>query len=213
MFLLLNLKSYKEATGKRAYNIAKAAKKAKEKSNERIAVAPQTVDIGRVANTDIEVFSQHLDPVEPGSHIGVTLAEGVKESGASGTILNHSEYRLGPEELKKSLKRAESVGLETVVCASDAEQAEAVSSLNPDYVAVEPPELIGSGTPVSKAEPYIVEESVKRSEVPVLCGAGITERDDVEAALELGAEGVLVASAVTKAEDPEESILELVGLK
>jgi triosephosphate isomerase len=86
--------------------------------------------------------------------------------------------------------------------------------LGPDAVAVEPPELIGTGTPVSKADPDIITDTVDRvsdvSEVPVLCGAGITSGDDVEAARELGAEGVLVASGVVKAESPREAMLDLV---
>jgi len=93
----------------------------------------------------------------------------------------------------------------------------AAAALNPDFVAVEPPELIGSGIPVSKAEPEVVENSVKAAkninrEVKVLCGAGITTHEDYVKALELGAEGVLLASGVVKAKDQKRALEELVGL-
>jgi len=67
---------------------------------------------------------------------------------------------------------------------------------------------------VSKADPDIIADTVDRvssvSDVPVLCGAGITSGEDVEAAKELGAEGVLVASGVVKADSPRDAMLDLV---
>ncbi|MDY7082536.1 MAG: triose-phosphate isomerase, partial [Halobacteria archaeon] len=102
----------------------------------------------------------------------------------------------------------------TVVCANNPRQSGAVAMLEPDYVAVEPPQLIGTGTPVSKADPAIVENAVeeveKVSNAELLCGAGISTGEDVEAAHELGAKGVLVASGVVKADSPKEAMLDLV---
>ena len=43
----------------------------------------------------------------------------------------------------------------------------------------------------------------------VLCGAGIVSGEDVARAVELGADGVLVASSVVKAEDWEAKVREL----
>ena len=83
----------------------------------------------------------------------------------------------------------------------------------PDYVAIEPPELIGSGIPVSKADPGIVRNSVAAvtdPNVKVLCGAGISKGEDVKAALELGTVGVLLASGVVKAKDPKAALRDLV---
>ncbi len=74
-------------------------------------------------------------------------------------------------------------------------------------IAVEPPELIGTGVAVSKARPEVITTSVKRirnvnSSVLILCGAGVTTAEDVAKAIELGSQGVLVSSSVVKSKDP-----------
>jgi triosephosphate isomerase len=84
---------------------------------------------------------------------------------------------------------------------------------NPDMIAIEPPELIGSGRAVSKERPEIVSDSVNKirvvnREVRILCGAGITTGEDVYSALKLGAQGVLVASGVVKAQRPEDVLID-----
>ena len=86
---------------------------------------------------------------------------------------------------------------------------------SPDFIAVEPPELIGTGIPVSKAKPEIVSGSVKavqevNSSVQVLCGAGITTGEDVAKAVELGTVGVLVASGIVRAKDQRAAIEDMV---
>ena len=214
MFLLVNLKTYRAGTGKRAVRVAEDARDVAEETGARVAVAPQAADLHAVADTGVETFAQHIDGAEYGSNTGATHAGAVAEAGADGTLLNHSERRLKLADIDASLKAARDESLETVVCANNPAQSAAVATLEPDAVAVEPPELIGTGTPVSKADPDIITDTVERvssvSDVPVLCGAGITSGDDVEAARELGAEGVLVASGVVKSESPYEAMLDLV---
>jgi triosephosphate isomerase len=168
-----------------------------------------------VAETGVETWAQHVSPVEHGSHTGSTLAERVAETGAEGTLLNHSERRLKLADIDGGLQAAERVGLETMVCANDPQQVAAATALEPDGVAVEPPELIGTGTPVSVADPDVVRDAVEAAEridpdVPVYCGAGISTGEDVTAARDLGAEGVLLASGVAKAEDPRGALEDLV---
>jgi triosephosphate isomerase len=82
-------------------------------------------------------------------------------------------------------------------------------------IAVEPPELIGSGVSVSKAKPEVVSGSVdaiKRVnlKVEVLCGAGITTGDDIIKAIELGTKGVLLASGIVLAKDQRTAIEDMV---
>lgn len=109
--------------------------------------------------------------------------------------------------LKKSIKRAKEVGIETIVCANTPEIAEAVVAFGPDYVAVEPPELIGTTTSVSEARPEVITETVERvrkvnKTCKILCGAGIHNAQDVKIALKLGTDGVLLASGVVKSDNP-----------
>lgn len=214
MFLLVNLKTYHAGTGDEAVEVAEAARDVAEETGARVAVAPQAADLRAVAETGVETFAQHADGVEYGSNTGATHAGAVAGAGATGTLLNHSERRLRLASIDAALEAARDASLETVVCANNPAQSAAAATLGPDAVAVEPPELIGTGTPVSKADPDVITDTVERvqevADVPVLCGAGITSGDDVEAARDLGAEGVLVASGVVKAESPRDAMLDLV---
>jgi len=173
------------------------------------------VDIGRIAReVEIPVFAQHIDPITYGSYTGHILPQAVKEAGAIGTVINHSERRLKITDINTAIGMARETGLTSVVCADTAEVSAAVAALKPDMIAVEPPELIGTGVPVSKAKPEVVTNSIElikkvNPAVVVLCGAGITKGADVEAALKLGTEGVLIASGVVKAKDQYNALLDL----
>ncbi len=213
-FILVNLKTYLEATGERALMLAKLAEEITTEYDICIAMAPQFTEIHQMAQeVDIPIFAQHMDFVEPGSFTGHILPESIKEAGAVGTLINHSERRLKLAEIDATIIRAREVDLLSVVCANSAAVSAAASALNPEMIAVEPPELIGTGIPVSKAKPEVITgtvELVKRinPNVSILCGAGITRGEDVVAALRLGTEGILVASGVVKAKDPYKILLE-----
>ncbi|MDS0478008.1 triose-phosphate isomerase [Natrinema sp. 1APR25-10V2] len=211
MFVLVNLKTYPCDP----VAVAEAVRDVDETTDARLVVAPQAAHLERVAATGVETWAQHVDPIEHGSNTGHTLAESVADAGADGTLINHSERRLKLADIDGSVRAAERAGLETVVCANNPAQIGAAAALGPDAVAVEPPELIGTGTPVSQADPDIVEDAVEAAErvdpdVSVLCGAGISTGDDVVAAGDLGAEGVLLASGVAKADDPTAALEDLV---
>ncbi|USH00118.1 triose-phosphate isomerase [Thermococcus argininiproducens] len=216
--IAINFKTYIEATGERALKIAKAAEKVYKETGITIVVAPQLADLYRIAQeVEIPVFAQHIDPVKPGSHTGHVLPESIKEAGAVGTLLNHSENRMILADLEAAIRRAEEVGLLTMVCSNNPKVSAAVAALDPHYVAVEPPELIGTGIPVSKAKPEVITDTVElvkkvNPSVKVLTGAGISTGEDVKKALELGTVGVLLASGVTKAKDPERAVRDLVSL-
>ena len=214
--ILINFKAYKQASGKRGLELAKVAEKVSRDTGVTIAIAPQLTDLAYIASqVEIPVFSQHVDAVSPGSHTGHVTLEAVKDAGAIGTMLNHSERRVRADEVDVVVKRARELGLVTVVCSNTPEVTAAMAALGPDMVAIEPPELIGTGIPVSKAKPEVVTGSVNlvkrvNPNVKVLCGAGITTGDDVAAALRLGTVGVLLASGVVKAKDWEKAIRDLV---
>lgn len=207
--IVVNLKSYRKAVGENSEKIIEACRKASDDTGERVIVSPQPEDLFRAE--DVEAFAQHIDGVEPGSHTGSILAQGVKDAGASGTLLNHSENRLQKKEIEASINAAKSHEMETIVCARTPEECEQYSKFEPDYIAFEPPELIGGENPVSEAEPELIEEAVERTKdgVGTLTGAGIKSRKDVEKSIELGCEGVLVASGVVKAKDIYGEVKEL----
>jgi len=195
--------------------LAKYAQQVSEKLGVVVAVAPQAADIRLVSQqVKVPVFAQHIDPIAAGSHTGHMLAESVLEAGASGVIINHSERRLRADVIEDTIVRARGLGLTTTVCANTPGIAEAIAALNPDMVAVEPPELIGSGVAVSKAKPEIITDTVSRirrinKDVMILCGAGITSGNDVREALRLGTQGVILASGVVKAKNQLAAIEDL----
>lgn len=213
--ILLNLKTYEQATGTKAVEFARIAQQVNEKTGISIAVAPQTIDIASLTvSWETPVFAQHIDPITYGKNTGHTLPEAVVDAGAYGTLLNHSEKQISLERIEASIKRAREVDLVTIVCADTVETAKKIALIGPDLIAIEPPELIGSGISVSTAKPEIVSGAVKavknvNPDVKVLCGAGITNGEDASAALELGAKGILVASGVVKSDNPYMALLEL----
>ncbi len=211
MFVLINLKTYPCDP----VAVAEAARDVDETTDARIAVAPQATHLEAVADTGVETWAQHVDPIDYGSNTGHTLAETVAAAGATGTLINHSERRLKLADIDGAVRAAERASLETVVCANNPDQIAAAAALGPDAVAVEPPALIGTGTPVSQADPDVVEDAVEAAAhvddaVTVLCGAGISTGDDVIAAHDLGSSGVLLASGVAKADDPAAALADLV---
>ena len=210
--LLINLKTYDEGTGANALKLVKAVASLADATE--IIFAAQATDIRMLSKeTRIPIFAQHVDPVKFGSSTGWILPEAVKSAGASGTLLNHSERRIDFETAKRSLARCRELGLRVVMCAESPEKARELASLRPDYIAIEPPELIGGEISVSKARPEVITDSVKKvhsvAPIPVLCGAGVKDSEDVRKAIQLGAKGILVASGVVKSKNPEEAIKDL----
>ncbi len=216
--IVLNLKTYLEGTGEGAVKMAQACMNVAESAGVMIGIAPQFPDIYRVASqVDIPVFSQHLDGVGAGGFTGHAFAQSIKDAGAIGTLINHSERRLTLLDIDASITSAKGAGLTTIVCTNNIATTAAAAALTPDYVAIELPELIGSGIPISKAEPEVVTGSVDAVKkinpaVKVLCGAGIKKGEDMKAALHLGSVGVLLASGIVKAKDPKAALEDLVSL-
>jgi triosephosphate isomerase len=102
----------------------------------------------------------------------------------------------------------------SIVCVRTPEEAGIIAKFNPNFIAIEPPELIGSGKAVSKENPSIVTNSItavaaESQTSKVICGAGIVDKADVESALSLGAQGILVASGIIKASSWADKIYEL----
>lgn len=213
-FVLINFKTYAEATGKKAIELARKVEKASLETGVCMGVAPQFADIAPIADiVSISVFAQHIDPIMPGNSTGHVLAESIRENGARGTLINHSERRLKLADIDAAVARAKAVGLVSAVCTNNPSVSASAAALNPDMLAIEPPELIGTGISVSKAKPEVVTDTVKlvrsvNKKVTILCGAGITVGEDVIAALRLGTEGVLVASGVVKAKYPDQVLSE-----
>ena len=204
--IVVNFKTYESASGQSAEDLAASMEKFTNRNFRMIAVV-SAFDLHSIASnsTNLEVWSQHLDPVGKGSYTGWLEPESAIYRGAVGTIINHAEHKVSIKHVKELMEILPS-DFPICACAADVSEAIELAKLNPTFIAVEPPELIGGDISVTTADPSIVTDTVKavksvNSNVRVLCGAGVKNGSDVRKAIELGAEGVLLASGVTKAED------------
>jgi triosephosphate isomerase len=215
--LLVNLKTYPTALGAGAERIARTLEELGRSTGVPVAVAPATPDISRLtAQLRLPVLAQHVDPVDPGPRTGFVPPEAVAAAGARGSLVNHSEHPLSPSEGRETALRLNRLGLVAVVCARDVAAARRLARLRPPYLAIEPPDLIGGDRSVSTARPEVILSVVRAvaavsPETVVLCGAGVHTRHDVEKARELGAQGILVASAVTRAPSARNALAELLA--
>ena len=215
--VILKYKTYLESSGENALELARALKSASEESGITMVAAPQAADIYRIQDQiSLPIFAQHIDPITPGGHTGSNLIETLIEAGISGSLINHSENRMKLADIDEVIQLCKQNDIESCVCTNNIATSKAIATFSPDAVAVEPPELIGTGIPVSQAQPEVVEDSVKgvksiNKKIKVLCGAGISTGDDMKAAMDLGADGVLLASGIVKAENPKEALLDLVS--
>lgn len=215
--VILNYKTYLESSGMNALKLAQDLESAADESGITMVAAPQSADIYRITQkVSIPVFAQHIDPISPGGHTGSNLINTLIEAGVSGSLINHSEQRMKLADIDEVVKLCKANDIESCVCTNNIETSKAVAALAPTAVAVEPPELIGTGIPVSQAQPEVVEDTVNEvkainKDIKVLCGAGITTGDDMKAAMDLGADGVLLASGIIKAESPKDALLDLVS--
>jgi triosephosphate isomerase len=215
--IAINMKTYPQSCGEEGVKLATLCEEVAEMTGASIALAPQQTDQALfVQMFEMPILGQHADNATQGSTTGRVTPEALKAIGCSGTLINHSEYRIQSEDVKALVEKCRGLGLTTIVCTKDADESQAYARFQPDFVAVEPPELIGGDISVTTANPEVIVDSVKlvkdvAPQVKVLCGAGVKNGNDVAKAIELGAEGVLLASGVVKAEDQKAVLIDLVS--
>lgn len=213
--IFVNYKAYEEGSGQKAVSLTNILESVAHETQVKIIPVVQAGDLKEITSSStLEVWVQKIDPFEQGAHTGAIIAETVLEDGAIGTFLNHSEAKFSSfDELAKASDRAKSVGLKTLIFAKDIEELKNICSLSPNFVAYEPPELIGSTTTsVTLAKPEIISQAheiANAAGIPLIVGAGVHSRDDVKKSLELGAAGVAVATDIVKAVDPKKELTDL----
>lgn len=216
--IVVNFKVYAEAEGPRALTLAKTCQKVSKESGVQIAVCPPMIGLALIARSmDIPVYSQNVDPLKPGSGTGFVTPSMLHSTDVKGTLVNHSEHRQPLESVGTCIEMCKYLSLDVCACAESAEEAGKIAGFAPQMIAVEPPELIGGDVSVTTANPRIVSDTVDavhsvNPDVAVLCGAGVETGEDVRAALDLGARGVLLASGVVKSRDPEAALRDLIKL-
>ena len=205
---IINCKNYEEIAGEKIIKLAKIAEKISKKYKIKIAIAPPHHLIPLITKFRIIVLAQHLDDKKVGSTTGFMIPEIIKKSKIDGSIINHSEHRITENEIKNLVKRLKKLKLKTVICVKNVSEAKKYAKINPTFIAIEPPELIGTGRAISTEKPQLITNSINavqsaKNSTKLLCGAGIVSAEDVSRAVELGSKGILVASGVIKAKNWE----------
>ncbi|OGC38619.1 hypothetical protein A2V54_01885 [candidate division WWE3 bacterium RBG_19FT_COMBO_53_11] len=212
--ILINFKTYPQAIGPNALKLTKSLEEvAKGFAKVVVGFAPPSLELAEVAaHSKSPIWAQHTDPAREGQYTGYLSPDDAKAAGAVGTFLNHSEHPLDLETIQRTADLAKKTGLKTLIFARDPEKVAEFVKLSPDFIAYEPPELIGGDISVTSAKPEIIGEAVKAAgNTPLLIGAGVHEKTDITKALELGAIGAIVSSAVVTAPNPQEIFTNLLS--
>lgn len=195
--------------------LALAADAASEKYDVDVIFTCPVVDIRRVAEATkrLHVFAPHMDPIYPGRGLADTLPESLVAAGAEGVMLNHVEKPLSFEALAETIKRADEVGLTTIVCADSMADASKIAALHPDIIVAEPSELIGTGVSVGPEYVAAATDSVKNVDesILVLTAAGIAGGEDVYNTIMAGADATGSSSGVAKAADRPAMVDEMIS--
>jgi len=210
--IIVNFKSYEQTIGDKGLSLVKKMESVFEDTGANMYICPQTVDLRVVTSmSNLKVLSQHADPKPFGAYTGSVTLVALKDVGVIGTLLNHSEKRIDKKTIKLSVEEARKLGIISIVCCPNLDWIKDIAKIKPDIIAYEPPELIGGNVSVSSAKPEIIEKGVELcGKIPMLVGAGVKTGEDVKRACELGARGILVASGVVKANNPEKALFDFI---
>ena len=203
---VINCKNYEEISGDKIIKFVKTAERVSKKYKVKIVISPPQHLIGLVSNSSIPILAQHVDDSKVGSTTGFVIPELLKKSKVTGSLINHSEHRIPSKEIEKLVLKLSELKMMSILCVKDVAEVKKYIKLNPDYIAIEPPELIGSGKAVSTEKPDLIAKAASivngsKNKTKLLCGAGIVSGEDVAKAVELGSEGILVASGIIKAKN------------
>jgi triosephosphate isomerase len=214
MIIALNFKAFKETIGKNALNVIRELEGV---ANERTIFIINPCDISLISeefkNRKFKIFSSLTFAIKSfGAFTGKIPLEFLKEENLDGILINHSENRIKRNEIKKFVEYSKELNLETIVCVKSLREAKIIDKFSPTYIAYEDPELIGTGVPISKFRSENVKKFAESVKSIPICGAGISNKEDVIAAKELGVKGVLIASAFAKSQNKKEFLEELLKI-
>ncbi len=192
--------------GETLLNIAKGLDALAEKYDVDVVLDVPDTEIFNIARNvkRVHVYSQHMDSLPIGKGMGKSLPEALKAAGAVGVMLNHAERKLTLEEIELAIKRADEVGLATMVCADSIEEVKAIAKLGPNILVAEPTELIGTGKPADKEYVDAVIKAIKEINPEILPfpSAGISKGQDCYNIIKAGSSASGCSSAIAKAENP-----------
>lgn len=208
--VIINFKTYKEATGPNAILLAVACERAAKKYEVDIRLAVQATDLATVARAvTLPVYAQHVDSNNSGQSTGWVTIAAIKAAGAKGSLINHVEHRLDKSTILNTAKLLQKEKLDAIVCVEHVRRLQDLKDVTATLLCIEPPELIGGNISITNAKPKIIKDAVAATKKPVLIGAGVKTHEDLVTALKFGCNGILVASGVVLAKNKEQALKDL----
>jgi len=210
-YLFINFKAYRESTSLSAINLIRAIER-NFGNDERVKIVLNPLD--SMIESNLDKYIQHADPFPAGPYTGFTPVELLPSYNYKGIMINHSEHRIGKEIILKNVNEARKNGLKSMICAANLNEIKEFSLIKPDFIAYEPPELIGGNISVSDSKPEIILQAfnlLKGNGIELIVGAGVKNGKDVRKSIELGAKGVLVASGIVKSKEPITVIKDMIN--
>ncbi|HSL13667.1 MAG TPA: triose-phosphate isomerase [Nitrososphaeraceae archaeon] len=213
--IIINCKNYLEVAGEKILQLSEIAKDISTSNKVEIMIAPPQNSLFYLSQSvKLPLICQHVDDEKIGATTGFIIPELAKSYGAAGSLINHSEHKMEFEYIQNIVERLRQLNMTSIVCAATSQEVGKVARLHPNMIAIEPPELIGTGKAVSKVNPSIITKSVKEAgrhskNIKVICGAGIVDKTDVQSAINLGSEGILLASGLIKSDVWQDKLIEL----
>jgi triosephosphate isomerase len=201
--------------GDKILQLSQIAKDISNSNKVQIMIAPPQNCLFYLSQfIKLPLICQHIDDEKIGATTGFTIPELAKSYGAAGSLINHSEHRIEHTHIQNLVERLKKLNMTSIVCAATSNEVGELARLNPNMIAIEPPELIGTGKAVSKVNPSIITKSVKEARkhsenIQVICGAGIVDKTDVQSAINLGSKGILLASGLIKSGAWQDKLIEL----
>jgi triosephosphate isomerase len=213
--IIINCKNYLEVAGEKILQLSEIAKDISSSTNVQIMLAPPQSCLFYLSQSiKLPLICQHIDDEKIGASTGFIIPELAKSYGAAGSLINHSEHRIEHTHIQNLVERLRQLNMTSIVCAATSKEVRELARLHPNMIAIEPPELIGTGKAVSKVNPSIITKSVKEAgkhseNIQVICGAGILDKTDVQSAINLGSKGILLASGLIKSGAWQDKLIEL----
>ena len=144
-FFEIGPKSY--LYGSQILDLARIADEASRRHRVQVIFTTPFPDIRMVAQAtqDLIVFAPHMDPIRPGRGLADILPESVREAGADGVMLNHTEKPITYVTLYQTMKRVNELNMLSLIITDSVLEAKAAALLSPDIITAEPAELIATG--------------------------------------------------------------------
>ena len=208
--IFINFKHYDNAVGKNSEKLLNDFNSIRNQNGLYYCISPTDLWLQK-SFPSLKIFGQHVDSNSYGAYTGSISMESMIDIGIKGSLLNHSEKRIGSTAIEETVKKSKKLDFEIVLCVEDLHEVEKYSNLEPAYIAYEPPELIGGNVSVSSAKPEIIAQAAKacNGKTKLLVGAGVKTRKDIDISMDLGASGVLIASGIIRNAKPINMLVSL----